>query len=71
MSFSGIQLPKRQLHKRKRIRRKAYFDHEEARRDHFDYIEMVYNPKRHHGYANDVSGVKFEQQYFSALGSVY
>ena len=60
-----------QLLKRERIRRKVYPDREEARRDLFDYIEMFYNPKRRHGYANDVSPVQFEQQYFNRLGSVY
>ena len=54
-----------QLLKRERIRRRIYADREEARRDIFDYIEMFYNPKRRHGYAGDVSPVKFEMQYFS------
>jgi putative transposase len=60
-----------QLLKRERIRRKTYVDREEARRDVFDYIELFYNPKRRHGYANDVSPVQFEQQYFNRLESVY
>jgi putative transposase len=47
-----------QLLKRERIRRKTYLDREEARRDIFNYIEMFYNPKRRHGYANNVSPVK-------------
>ncbi len=59
-----------QLLKRERIRRKTYLDREEARRDVFNYIEMFYNPKRRHGYANDVSPVEFEQQYFNRLRSV-
>ena len=59
-----------QLLKRERIRRKTYLDREEARRDVFNYIEMFYNPKRRHSYANDVSPVKFEQQYFNRLRSV-
>jgi len=50
------------LFKRERIRRKTYLDREEACRDVFNYIEMFYNPKRRHGYANDVSPVKFENQ---------
>jgi len=45
-------------------------DHEEARRDVIDYIEMFYNPKRRHGNANDVSPVEFENQYFNRLQSV-
>ncbi|TVO67349.1 IS3 family transposase, partial [Denitromonas ohlonensis] len=36
-------------------------------RDIFNYIEMFYNPKRRHGYAGDVSPVKFEMQYFNRL----
>lgn len=59
-----------QLLKRERIRRKIYLDREDARRDVFNYIEMFYNPKRRHGYANDVSPVEFENQYFNRLKSV-
>ncbi len=59
-----------QLLKRERIRRKTYLDREEARRDVFNYIEMFYNPKRRHGYANDVSPVEFENLYFNRLRSV-
>lgn len=59
-----------QLLKRERIRRRTYLDREEARRDVFNYIEMFYNPKRRHGYANDVSPVEFENQYFNRLTSV-
>lgn len=51
--------------KRERIRRKTYLDREETRRDIFNYIAMFYNPKRRHGYANDVSPVDFENQYFN------
>ena len=60
-----------QLLKRQRIRRRIYADREEARRDVFDYIEMFYNPKRRHSYANDVSPVQYEKQYFNRLESVY
>lgn len=60
-----------QLLKRERIRRKIYITREDARRDIFDYIEMFYNPKRRHGYANDVSPVHYEKQYFNRLKSVY
>lgn len=59
-----------QLLKREHIRRKTYMDREEARRDVFDYIEMFYNPKRRHGYANRLSPVEFERQYFNRLESV-
>jgi len=60
-----------QLLKRERIRRRIYADREEARRDVFDYIEMFYNPKRRHSHADGISPVKFEQQYFNRLESVY
>lgn len=43
----------------------------ETRRDIFDYITMFYNPKRHHGHANNVSPVDYEKQYFNRLRSVY
>ena len=60
-----------QLLKRERIRRRIYTDREEARRDVFDYIEMFYNRKRRHSYADGLSPVQFEQQYFNRLDSVY
>ena len=53
------------------IPRKFYLDREEARRDVFNYIELFYNPKRRHGYANGLSPVEFEKQYFNRLQSVY
>ena len=56
--------------KRERIRRKIYLDRNEARRDIFDYIEMFYNPKRRHGYTNDVSPIEYEKRYFNRLTSV-
>jgi putative transposase len=59
-----------QLLKRERVRRKIYIDREEARRDIFDYIELFYNPKRRHGYTDDLSPVEFEKQYFNRLESV-
>jgi putative transposase len=60
-----------QLLKRERIRRRIYDDREEARRDVFDYIEIFYNPKRRHSYADGLSPVQFEQRYFNRLESVY
>ncbi len=59
-----------QLLKRERIRRKIYADREAARRDIFDYIEMLYNPTRRHGYNNWLSPANFEKQYFERLASV-
>lgn len=60
-----------QLLKREWIRRKIYADRETARRDIFDYIELFYNTKRRHGYADGVAPVEFEKQYFNRLESVY
>jgi putative transposase len=59
-----------QLLKRERIRRKVYLTRQDARQDVFNYIEMFYNPKRRHGYANNVSPVEYEKQYFKQLRSV-
>lgn len=58
------------LHLRERIRRRIYVDCEEAHRVVFDYIEMIYNPTRRHGYNNSLSPVEFEKQYLSRLESV-
>jgi hypothetical protein len=59
-----------QLLKRERIRRKIYGTREDAKSDVFDYIEMFYNPKRRHGFNNQLSPVNFEKQYFERLASV-
>ena len=59
-----------QLLKRERIKRRIYATREEARLDIFDYIEMFYNPKRRHGYNNQISPVEYERQYSLRLGTV-
>ncbi|WP_339527021.1 IS3 family transposase, partial [Pseudomonas sp. EA_35y_Pfl2_R111] len=43
---------------------------QDARADVFDYIEMFYNPKRRHGFNNQLSPVEFEKRYFQRLESV-
>jgi len=53
-----------QLLKRERIKRRIYSNRDEARSDVFDYIEMFYNPKRRHGFAEKLSPVEFERRYF-------
>ena len=58
------------LLKRERIRRKTYRTREEARQDMFDYIEMFYNPKRRHGFNNQLSPVEFEKRHLLSLESV-
>ena len=42
----------------------------DARADVFDYIEMFYNPKRRHGFNNQLSPVEFERQHLLSLESV-
>ena len=37
------------------IKRKIYKDRAQARSDVFDYIELFYNPRRRHGFANQLS----------------
>ena len=52
-----------QLLKRERIKRRIYSNHDEARADVFQYIEMLYNPKRRHSSNDGLSPVEFEKQY--------
>jgi putative transposase len=59
-----------QLLTRERIRRRMCLDRAEARRDVLDCIEMFYNPKRWHGYANRRSPVELGKRYFDRLRSV-
>lgn len=59
-----------QLLKRERIKRKTYGTREDARADVFDYIEMFYNPKRRHGFNNQLSPVEFERRHLLSLKSV-
>ena len=49
-----------QLLKRERIRRRTYLTREAARQDVFDYIEMIYNPKRKHTNNGMLSPVDLE-----------
>lgn len=51
-----------QLLKRERIKRRIYSNHDEARADVFQYIEMFYNPKRRHSSNDGLSPVEFEKQ---------
>lgn len=50
------------LLKRERIRRCTYKTREQARQDIFDYIEMLYNPKRKHARNGILSPVDFENR---------
>ena len=49
-----------QLLKRERIRRRSYPTRNDVRRDVFEYIELVYNPKRKHTNNGMLSPVNFE-----------
>ena len=49
------------LLKRERIKRKIYTTRERARADIFDYIEMIYNSRRKHGEANNMSPLAYEK----------
>lgn len=52
-----------QLLKRERIKRRIYSNHDEARADVFQYIEMFYSPKRRHSSNDGLSPVELEKQY--------
>jgi len=39
----------------------------EARSEIFDYIELFYNPVRHHGNNNGLSPMKVENKYYEEL----
>lgn len=58
------------LLKRERIRRQVYATRNDARADVFNYIEMVYNPKRRHGTAGDSWPVEFERRHSQRLTGV-
>jgi putative transposase len=59
-----------ELLKRERIKRKVYLTRDLARQDIFDYIEMLYNAKRRHGWNNQLSPVEFEKRFNERLKSV-
>ena len=46
--------------KQLRIRRKTYATRADARQDIFDYVEMIYNPKRRHANNGMLSPNQFE-----------
>lgn len=59
-----------QLLKRERIRRQIYPVRDAAQTDVFNYIELFYNPKRHHGTAGNTSLVEFERRHSQRLKGV-
>ena len=56
--------------KKRVTKRKIYTTREDAKRDVFNFIEMFYNPIKRHSHNDGMSPVKFEENYFSRLGSV-
>ena len=52
-----------QLLKREHIKRRIYSNHDAARVDVFQYIEMFYKPERRHSSNDGLSPVEFEKQY--------
>ena len=59
-----------QLLKRERIKRRTYTNREQVRRAVFDYIELLYNSRRHHAYNDRLSPAESERRYFERLESV-
>ncbi|NOQ76389.1 MAG: IS3 family transposase [Methylococcaceae bacterium] len=52
------------------MRKKIYLTRNDAKAEIFNFIEMFYNPKKHHSHTGGISPVKFEEAYFSELQSV-
>jgi putative transposase len=52
-----------QLRKRERVRRIIYANHDEARQDIFNYIELFHIPVRLHSLNDGLSPVKYEMQF--------
>lgn len=59
-----------QLLKHERIRRQIHANRNDARADVFNYIEMFYNPKRHHGNASGALPVEFGRGHSPRLTGV-
>ena len=59
-----------QLLKRERNKRRTYLNREQARQDVFDYTEMFHYPIRRHAHNDDLSPLKYEQQFSQRLASV-
>jgi len=57
--------------KKRVTQRKIYATREEAKREIFNFIEMFYNPVKRHSHTGGVSPVKYEEDYFAQLESVY
>lgn len=51
------------LLKRERVKRRIYSNHDEARAEASQYVEMFYNPTRRRGSNGCLSPIEFERQY--------
>jgi len=51
--------------------RKIYTTREDAKTEIFNFLEMFYNAVKRHSHHGGVSPVKFEEDYYSRLESVY
>ena len=56
--------------KKEKIRRIKYKTRADARLATFNYIEMLYNPKRRHTHNNRVAPTVYEQRYYENQKSV-
>ena len=56
--------------KKRVTKKKIYVTREDAKREILNFIEMFYNPVKRDSHTGGVSPVKFEEDYFSKLGSV-
>jgi len=57
--------------KKRVTKRKVYSTRNDAKTEIFNFIEMFYNPIKHHSHTGEVSPVRFEENYFSKLKSGY
>ena len=51
-------------------RKKIYSTRDEAKAEIFNFIEMFYNPQKHHSHTGGVAPVQFEKAYFEKLTTV-
>jgi len=56
--------------KKRIVKRKIYSTPNDAKGEIFNFIEMFYNPKKHHFHTDSILATKFEKAYFSELKTV-
>ena len=57
--------------KKRVTQRKVYSTRDDAKTEIFNFIEMFYNPIKRHSHTGGISPVRFEENYYSKLESVY